>query len=472
MTFARWTIRTRLTVWYLAVLALATLLLAGGSWWVMRRSLTAAADNHLGARIDGVERLIGSMARELGPAEMQDEFREYAALTLGDVLLEVADANGLILCRPTLSGWEALRPPVVARASGAPLAIANGVVDDQPYRVAAERTTLGGRTYDIVAALPMGPATDALVRFGWIIGVLAPGVWIAAGIGGYAISRRALTPVDRMTRDAQAMTVRNLDRRLDVPAADDEIRRLAVTFNDMLARLEAGVADMARFTAEAAHELRTPVTLVRTTADLALSRERPEAEYRQALAEVLAHAEQMSALVGELLVLARADAGVEPRETAVVDLVSVATEAARSVGSQSAPRRLTVDVDVPDRPVEIAGDPASLRRLVLILLDNAIKYTTPGGAVRLRVANAPAGDDRAGVVLEVIDTGPGVDPAERSRVFDRFYRGAAARQQVAGGTGLGLSIAQAIVTRHRGTIEIGAGEHGAGCRVRVVLPRS
>jgi len=471
VTLARSTIRTRLTAWYLAVLALATLMLAGGSWWFMRRSLTAAADNHLAARIDGVARLLDSMTRELAPAEMQDEFHEYVELTLGDVLLEVTDASGLVLCRPQLSGWDALRPPVVARAAGAPLVIGDGVFDGRPFRVAAERTTVGGRAFDIVAALPMGPATDALTRFGWIIGGLAPGVWIVAGLGGYWISRRALAPVDQLTRAAQAMTVRSLDRRLDVPAADDEIRRLAVTFNDMFARLEAGVADMARFTAEAAHELRTPVALVRTTADLALSRERPEAEYRQALAEVLAHAERMSALVGELLVLARADAGVEPHENSTVDLAAVATAAARSVGPAGALRRLTLHVDVPGRPVDVVGDRASLIRLVLILLDNAIKYTPAGGAVTVRVADAPAGDGRARAVLEVMDTGPGIEPAERSRVFDRFYRGAAARQQVADGTGLGLSIAQAIVARHRGTIDIGEPDGGRGSRLRVVLPQ-
>jgi signal transduction histidine kinase len=295
-------------------------------------------------------------------------------------------------------------------------------------------------------------------------------VLIVAGLGGYWISRRALAPVDQLTRDVQALTLRSLDRRLAVPAADDEVRRLAATFNDMLARLEAGVADMARFTAEAAHELRTPVTLVRTTADVALSRERPAAEYRQALADVLAHAEQMSGLVGDLLVLARADAGVEPRETTTVDLGGVATAAARSVDAAVVRRGLKIAVHVADPPVLVTGDEASLGRLVLILLDNAIKYTTPGGVVRLEVGRAPSGDARGTAVIDVIDSGPGIEPAERLRVFDRFYRGAAARQRVADGTGLGLSIAQAIVTRHGGTIEIGTGPEGGGCKVRVILP--
>jgi heavy metal sensor kinase len=368
-----------------------------------------------------------------------------------------------------MAGWATLRTSIAVPTLDAEPTISNAVLAGRPVRLIASTNRLGARTYAIVAALPMGPANEALRRFGWILGALAPAVLIVAGLGGFWISRRALAPVDRVTRDVQALTLRNLDRRLDVPPADDEIRRLATTFNDMLARLEAGVADMARFTADAAHELRTPVALVRTTADVTLSRERTEAEYRQSMSEVLKLSEQMSALVGDLLVLARVDAGVEPRATTPVDLVALTREVVGYSSPAARSQNLTVDLDLPNKPLVVTGDAASLRRLLLILIDNAIKYTPGGGAVRVALSNrSDAGITHA--TLDVTDTGPGIDPSERARVFDRFYRGTTARQQVPDGAGLGLSIAQAIVRRHDGTIVIDSGPNGVGCRVSASLP--
>src|SRR4029453_2640091 len=158
-------------------------------------------------------------------------------------------------------------------------------------------------TYHVLVAVPMEQAFDALRRFQWALVLLVPAVVIAAGAGGDWITGRALVAVDRMPQAVQAITVRSLERRLDASTADAELQRLATTFNEMLARLQAAVSDMSQLTADASPELRTPVTLVRATADLALTRERSPEEYRQALREVLTHAERMSALVYDLLAL-------------------------------------------------------------------------------------------------------------------------------------------------------------------------
>src|SRR5262245_15808485 len=346
MTFASWPMRARLTFWYLAVPVPATAVVVVGSWLLMRHSLADAADTHLRTRIESAHRLIRGMEKELSIDEIRDEFHEYSELTLGDGLIEVSDGTGTLLCQPPMAGWATVRAGLTIPALNEQPTLANAVLDGRPVRVIASNDQVGPRSYVVVAALPMGPANDALRRFGWILGALAPAVLLIAGLGGSWISRRALAPVDRLTRDVQALTLRNLDRRLDVPPADDEIRRLATTFNDMLARLEAGVADMARFTADAAHELRTPVALVRTTADVTLSRERTEAEYRQAMSDVLKLSEQMSSLVGDLLVLARADAGVEPRATAKVDLADLAREVVSTLTPAIA-RDLMIDLNVP-----------------------------------------------------------------------------------------------------------------------------
>jgi len=463
-----WSIRTRLTVWYLAVIVPATIALAIGSWWLARRSLNDEVDRTLTARLDGTREFLESMAREgLHGGEMKEEFGEYVELSRGAVLLEVTDAAGTVLSRPTFPGWAALadEASLAAIPSTAPV---DRVESGEPFRVARAAFHAGAAEYRAVVATSTRPSHDALRRFAWLLGGLAPAVLLIAGFGGYWIAGRALAPVDRMTRTVQETTLRSLERRLEVPAADDELRRLAVTFNEMLARMQVGVADLTRLTAEASHELRTPVSLVRTTAEIALSRPRPADEYRQALKDVLAHAEHMSALVGDLLLLARADAGVEAGESGPVDL----SEVARDVGEEfhlAAARRSLGFVVSADAAIDVRGDAGSFRRLLVILLENAVAYTPPGGNIDVRVTRSDAAGTRTAVV-EVIDTGIGIEPGERARVFDRFYRGAAARAQTADGSGLGLSIARTIVERARGTIEIDAGPGARGCHVRVRLP--
>ncbi|HUL73168.1 MAG TPA: ATP-binding protein [Vicinamibacterales bacterium] len=460
----RRSIRVRLTAWYLAVLAPATLALAGGSWWLARRSMTDAADRTLTARLEGTRDFLAGMAREgLSRADMEEEFGEYIELSRGEALLDVREASGRVLSQPSLAGWSALGDDTSFASSGAP-AFADRAIGAEPYRAAGATLGAGNATYRIVVASPARAGHDALRRFAWILAALVPGVLLAAGLGGYWIAGRALAPVDRMTRTVQETTLRNLDHRLDVPPADDELRRLATTFNEMLARMQAGVADLTRLTAEASHELRTPVSLVRTTAEVALAQPRSADEYREALSDVLGHAERMSSLVGDLLALARADAGVESGETVPVDLAEVVRDAARHFEAAATQRSLSLTVSAP-APVVVPGDPESLRRLLVILLDNAVKYTPSGGRVDVRLG---AADGAA--VIHVTDTGIGVDPAERARVFDRFYRGAAARQRAADGSGLGLSIAKTIVERLRGTIALAAGPSGRGCDVVVRLP--
>jgi heavy metal sensor kinase len=462
-------IRTRLTLWYLTALALVALTLGLGSSWLMQRSLVAAADAALRSRVDGVVQFIDAMERKLGVDEMRDEIREYAELAAGQAGLEVTELGGDVVYRPATTGWAAMAVDRGGSSEAAPLIFADRLLGQEPMRVADMRAAIGHRTYHIIAALPMAPAYDALARFRWLLAALVPAVLVAAGLGGYGISRRALAPVDRMARAAQAVTVKNLDHRLEVPPADDELRRLAVTFNDMLARLQAAVAEMTRLTAEASHELRTPVALIRATAEVAIGRDRPAADYKQALADVLDHAERMSTLVGDLLMLARSDAGVEPSERVSLDLRQVVRDATEDMRAAMTRAELALTVELPDRAVEMVGNPDSLRRLIVILLDNARKYTKAGGAVCLRLAARPA-DAPGAAVIDLVDTGIGIDAADRPHVFDRFYRGAAARQQSADGSGLGLAIAKTIVERHGGTIALGDGPGGCGCEARITLP--
>lgn len=462
-------IRARLTIWYVSVLALAVLAVAVGSFWLMRHSLVAAADATLQTRVDGVVQFMEAMQQRMGVRGMRDEIREYAQLETGRARLEVSDLAGEIVYRPPVPGWNSLE--VERPGSGpAPLVFVDRWLGDEPVRVADTRVVVGPRTYHVVGALTMAPARDALVRLRWTLAVLVPVVLLIAGFGGYAISGRALRPVDRMTRAAQVITVRHLDRRLDVPPAGDELSRLAVTFNDMLARLQAAVAEMSRLTAEASHELRTPVALIRATAEVAISRDRSADDYRHALVDVLSHAERMSLLVGDLLTLARSDAGVEPEDRTTLDLTQVAREAVDDVRPAAAHADVALTADIQAEPIEMHGYADALRRLIVILLDNAVKYSRPGGPASIRVSAGP--ESPGTVAIEITDAGIGIDPADRPHVFDRFYRAASARQHASEGSGLGLAIARTIVERHHGSIAIGDGPHGKGCTVSVKFERS
>jgi signal transduction histidine kinase len=468
-------IRARLTAWYVAVLAVATLTLTGASWWLSSQSVIRATDIGLQARVEGVRDFLENPRTRLTVEGLQDEFSEYAELTRGEALLEVIDAAGVVLVRPSVPGWSEMADGEARTGNSSSNIRPNDrMLGKLPFRVAPARIEALGRMYRVTVAAPMGPAYAALNRFHrWLL-LLLPAVLALAGAGGYWVSRRALAPVDQVTRAVQAITVQSLDQRLEVPAADDELRRLASTFNDVLARLQSAVGDIVRFTADASHELRTPVSLVRTTAELALRHERTPREYRAALTDVVDHARSMSVLVDDLLVLARTDAGIEPCETARLDLREIVFDAGKEIAELAKARSVSICMNTPQEPLMVKGDRVSLRRLVMILLDNAVKYSPPGNTVHLRVSGErPASDGTGLAVLEVTDSGIGLDPTQTSRIFERFYRGARARQYAPDGTGLGLAIAQTIVDRYRGSITLSPSSDandGGGCRVEVSLP--
>jgi signal transduction histidine kinase len=466
-------IGARLTAWYVGVLTVATLALAGASWWLSGQSIIRAADISLRARVEGVRDFLENPRTRLSVEALRDEFGEYAELTRGEALLEVTEGSGVVLSRPAIPGWEDLVDSEATVAiSSADVRPIDRTLGGLPFRVASAHIDAHGRTYRVTVAAPMGPAYAALNRFHRLLLLLVPVVIALAGVGGYWVSRRALRPVDRVTRAVQAITVQSLDQRLELPAADDELRRLASTFNDVLARLELAVGDIVRFTADASHELRTPVSIIRTTAELALRHERTSQDYRTALADVLGQARHMSELVDDLLVLARTDAGIERRETAPLDLRMIVSDATREIGEFANRSSVSVLVDLPSEPLMLKGDAVTLRRLLLILLDNAVKYSPSGGTVSLHLGSPRADPSRTRAVVQISDSGIGLDSAETPRLFERFYRGARARRHAPDGTGLGLAIARTIVDRYRGSITLGpsGAAKGGGCDVTVTLP--
>jgi heavy metal sensor kinase len=289
---------------------------------------------------------------------------------------------------------------------------------------------------------------------------------LGAAAGGYWLSRRALAPVDAIVRTARAVSGTNLDSRLEKLNTGDELQRLSDTLNEMLDRIERAFLRVTQFTADASHELRTPISLMRTEAELALRKSRGEGEYKDALRHILLEAERTTGLIEELLALARADSGRETLNMHPVDLRETLRTIAGDWLQVAALRNLQFTESIVASDCFVQADETALRRVVNILLDNAFKYTLPPGTVQLALAQR---NGRA--TITVRDTGVGIAAEEQSKIFERFYRVDKARSRELGGAGLGLSIAQWIVVQHQGSIEVES-HPGRGSVFRVEVPLS
>jgi heavy metal sensor kinase len=272
-----------------------------------------------------------------------------------------------------------------------------------------------------------------------------------------------LAPVDRMTAEAGTITAVRLDQRLQVGRHGDELDRLAMTLNIMIARLERSFDEIRRFTADSAHELRTPLAVIHNAAEVALSTPREGAQYRRFLEDILEEEERIKRLAEQLLFLCREDARSTPGVRQLIGLDTIVRQAAEPMGVLAAAGGVSLKTDDVS-PCWVWGDPDSLRRLLFNLLDNAVKYTGQGGKVEVR-----CGGHEQLVKLTVSDTGVGIPSEHIAHIFERFYRVDPARSREAGGTGLGLAICRVIVESHGGTIELESTE-GSGSKVVVELP--
>jgi signal transduction histidine kinase len=317
----------------------------------------------------------------------------------------------------------------------------------------------------------------ALRTFVVIALVLIPLTALLAAIGGRAIIERLLVPLDRLVDATREIGIGDLSRRVAEPGRPRELDELAHSFNEMLTRLERAVQALERFTADASHEMRTPLTSIRGTIQVALARPRTAPELEETLGEVLEETDWMLHLVDGLLTLARGEEGTALVQREPVDLAPLLADVAEVGAALAAERPVEVVLDVPERLV-VAGSAPQLRQVFLNLVTNAVKFTERGEVRIAARVLAPVGEagevggDGAGgggwVEVEVRDTGVGIEPDELPRVFDRFYRGDAARARP-GGTGLGLAIARLLVEQHGGAIEVRS-EVGQGSEFTVRLP--
>lgn len=451
-------IRVRLTAWYFLSVALILTLFALGARFAMQASVYEAVDQDLRTHIRSVSQFLNHQLNS-SPADLMDELDEYGKLGVGGSLLQICDESGQALYRSVrLAGFQLCGKPERSLLNRIEYQTQSSL------RIAARCVAVKGRLFSIQVAEPMHEFEESMQRFTTILLISAPVFLLLATLGGFWLSSRALAPVDRITRDAQLITIGNLSRRLQVPRAKDELQRLTRTLNDMLDRIERSVAKMVQFTADASHELRAPLTLIHTAAEYSLRRERGSEELLDAMQKIARESARTNRLVDDLLILARADSGTDDLRIAPADLTAVTRDAYEQVLTLASPKRIEVSIDVPSKPVVVRGDEQALRRLLLILLDNAVKYTPEGGRISLQVR---AKESYAEAV--VTDTGIGIAAEDLPYIYDRFWRADKVRSRNLGGAGLGLSIARWIVERHRGSLDARS-EVSRGSTFTVKLP--
>ena len=325
-----------------------------------------------------------------------------------------------------------------------------------------------GDVLDIYVARTGDVEQHALRSFLLISLLLIPLTAAAAAVGGRTLADRLLRPLDRLVAATREIGIGALSRRVEEPRKPAELHALSHAFNGMLERLERAVDTLRRFTADASHELRTPLTAILGTAQVTLARERSAEELRETLEEIVEETQRTLALVEGLLTLARGEEAGTRLELLPVELIPL-LEDVREIGEALAhgkPVEVKLEADAPSATVVALGAEGPLRQLFLNLVGNAVKFTE-AGHVTLRLSAPREDEDGRWVEVAVEDTGPGIRPEELPHVFDRFYRGDAARA-LEGGAGLGLAIARMVAERHGGTITAES-EPGQGSTFRVRL---
>ncbi len=457
-------IRVRLTLWYILLLAVILGAFSAGIYLMLRHNLYGNLDDSLDARsadlLSSVPIVNGQPTLEgVVPAEGDDE---------GEQFERVFGASGAITFDNSAPVGDAPIYDASVRAALRGETVTRSIdVGGVAFRSVLTPIIQDG---EVVGALEVvrteDDVSETLGTLLLIVGVAYPATLVLASLGGVFIAGRALSPIDNVTRVARRISAEDLTQRLNLDLPDDEVGRLARTFDEMLARLDGAFRRQRQFTADASHELRTPLTAVKGQIEVALSRQREADAYRDVLQRVNGEVDRLIRLVGSLLTLARADAGQIPLDLEPVDLgglVEGTVEHLRPLASERG-----VDLSVTPGPAAtLQGDEDLLLQLLLNLLDNAVKHTPSGGRV---TAGWDAKDGRAEVWVR--DSGEGIAPEHLARVFDRFYRVDAARSRAQGGTGLGLSISRGIAEAHGGSISIES-EPGEGttCTARIPLPR-
>ena len=462
-------VRARLTLWYVSLLAATLIVSIALIYFLLARALYVRVDDTLHAVMQIAQT---SLANDLNEGQdPADAARSTAAeLASRQTLIAIYDGRGRLLAEAGREDDIAIPLPALEQIpfdDDLLQTIVEADDLDDRHRLAFRRITVAGFNvdYTVVAGTSLEPTDEELESLRGILAYLVPLSLVVAGIGGWFLAGRSLSPVVAMADRARQIGVENLSERLPVANPRDELGLLAETFNSLLSRLEGSLIQQRQFMADASHELRTPVTTARTASSVALQQPtRDEGDYRETLAIVEQEMVRLSRIVDDMFTLARADAGSHPLRRMPMYLDEVVDEVVRALRVVAKTREISISGECL-RPAPFTGDEDLVRRLILNLVDNAIRYAPSGTSVRVAL-------DRAGnqYAISVSDDGPGIPAEIQPRIFERFYRVDAARTHATdGGAGLGLALARWIARVHGGDVALAASSR-LGSTFVITLP--
>ena len=440
-------IRTRLTLWYLAIIVVLLLLFSSVAYFMLYYNLYNNLDNSLQSRANELNTITVVAPK---PNELLLSFNANGALTqeFPSGVIDASKLSGLI--KQALSGQTAYLTSVTT--------------DNQGVRLYATTflNPFNGQPIVIVVGQLTTEITTVLHTFVYVIVFAMVGVIVLAGLGGLFLANRVLKPVQEITKTAQKIEGSDLSQRIAVNT-DDELGRLASTLNEMIGRLEEAFNRQRQFTADASHELRTPLAIMQAEATLALSKERTSDDYRKSLETISQESDYMSSVIGKLLFLARSDAGKEQLNFEDIELKELITGLSANIEALAQDKGIKFTVDAKE-DLTVSGDKVKLRQLFINILENAVRYTPADGNISVSLV-----EKDSNAVVSISDTGIGIPPEHLSHIFERFYRVDKARARADGGVGLGLAIAKIITESHKGKIEVES-EVGKGTTFKISIP--
>jgi two-component system OmpR family sensor kinase len=432
------TVRTRLTLWYTAILALVLITFSAVSYVLLSRAIHAQNDASL---TDAAHDFIAAF----NPASRgSDDYRN------GDREIFVLAPGGRIVAdsQTKIGAGERQRIEDFVRGGGKGLATIPGGEEGDGVRIVVTPVSVAGTRYTIVVARDLDEQADRLESAAHAVFFGIPIALLVAAAGGYLLAKKSFAPVTRMSVKARQIGAETLNERIEVGNDRDELGFLAATLNDLLERLQLAFDSQRRFMADASHELRTPIAIIQGEADVALSRaDRSAEDYRESIEVMQRASRKLTRIVQNLFLLARSDAGRYPISMSRFYLGEVVAGCIRAMRSLAQARGVELSCSAPE-DVVIVADEELIQRLVLNLIENAMKFTTGGGRVHAEVRS-----DDGHYTIRVSDTGLGIPPDDQSRIFARFFRGDRARPQN-GGAGLGLPIARWIAEVHGGELRL------------------
>jgi len=441
-----WTIRTRLTLWYAGSVGAVSIISALLLYWGFVYTSYRSVDLFLREEAEALGNYLSLASRAGMPSYIARLVEEGDLFSGQNKYVQISNDKGEVLERSANLAEGVLPLPAQAQEEVVTTLV---FPDSLPVRVLTLPVfSQAGDGFFVQEGVSLEALQTSLYRLYAMLFFLLPGMVGLSIVSGWLMARRVLQPIEVITQEARTIEAQDLSRRLPVTNPQDEIGQLTRVLNSLLSRLEATFAQMLRFTADAAHELRTPLAVLRCGMEVTVSKARSPTEHQQALATYIGEVAHLARIVDDLFMLARADAGKQELVRAELSLSGLVCEMYEQVEIMAEVKELHVSLSVSDE-VSVLGDRLRLKQLLFNLVDNAMKYTPAGGTIRIAVDR-----EASWARVTVEDSGIGIPVADLPHIFDRFYRVEKARSFDGTGGGLGLSICQWIAQAHGGQITV------------------